>query len=309
MSYELVGPERLAELSKPQIQPLQLSLDLRELGPAEAEAGRAAVYESSGPAGTSSGIPTNMAEVLARVEASPGRTRKRVEMASALRRIGDVLRRPLEDIPADPQELRSLLAGATPASVGMTKERWSRVRSLLGAALRETGCDLEPGHAVGGRSPAWGALYAALPQKKLCFGLSRFMSHCTRLGIEPGEVTPATFEAFSQALSCRSLHQRPEAVYRATARYWNRAQAAVDGWPPIRIEIERHQRFYALEWEVFPPTFVADVEACLSRTGSTNAFSEDYSKGVRASTIAQWRKQLRQLASLLVASGFPIEKP
>lgn len=83
----------------------------------------------------------SLADVLATLEADPAPDRRRRDTKSAIRRMGRVLRRPPVDLPADPARLRPLLAKATPAGVGMSKACWSRVRSLVHAALRDLGID------------------------------------------------------------------------------------------------------------------------------------------------------------------------
>jgi hypothetical protein len=188
----------------------------------------------------------------------------------------------------------------------MTKERWSRVRSLTLAALRDLGVDMMPGRDVGGVSPAWKDLRERISVTSVRLGLSRFMSFCTRNGIEPDAVAVDSFEAFSISLKTRSLKTNPEALYRATVQFWNRAAETVSGWPQVQISVERHPRFYSLDWNAFPPSFVADVEAFLTSSGSDDAFAEDYVRAMSPKTVELRRGQLRQMATSLVHSGFDI---
>ena len=251
-----------------------------------------------------------LADVLARLEAVSSRDRRHVEMKSAIRKVGEVLRRSLIDIPADPAELRALIASASRASVGMTKERWSRVRSLTLAALRDLGIDLLPGRDVGGVSDAWKAVAVELPTKSLRAGLSRFLSYCTRCGVEPSNITPACFDGFHAALQQKSLCIKPEALYRGTVRLWNKAAGSLPNWPKLQIPLETHPHFYSLGWDAFPRSFVADIEAFLENSANRDELDElddAYVPPVKASTVAVRRRQLRQLASVLVGSGFPVE--
>ena len=274
--------------------------------------GASAACHSAGSVAGEALIVT-LADVLARLEANPSRDRRHVEMKSAIRCMGEVLRRPnLIDIPADPAPLRKLIAAASPASVGMTKARWSRIKSLTLAALRDLGIDMMPGRDIGGSSPAWKELVRKLPPKpSLGFGLSRFASYCTRREIEPPDVTASTFIDFHGALKAKSLKAKPEAIYRQTVRYWNKAVDSLDGWPQTHIPLERHGRFYSLPWEDFPPSLGDDVEAFLESSANHDVFDvfdAGYTSPVKASTVALHRRQLRQLLSVLVASGFPIDQ-
>lgn len=252
-------------------------------------------------------IPSHLGEVLSRLEADPSRERRHVEMKSAVRKMAEVLRRPLQEIPTDPQTLRGLVGKVTPAASGMSRTRWSRIRSLVSASLRDMGCDLQPGRDTAGHSDAWKALANTLSTRARRFGLSRFMSYCTRLGVEPDQVDAATFAGFGEALQRRSLYNKPDALHRATIRHWNRAAAEVPEWPQVRPQLDPHPKYYSFEWAAFPESLTADVEAFLAQTGSEDEFDEHYVRAVRPATVELRRRQLRQLASLLVLGGFPIE--
>lgn len=287
----------------PQAQ-LCLSFDLE---PAPSTAARLAAEPESPIPSEDVPVPIHFGEVLSRLEADPSRDRRHGEMKSAIRVMGQALRRPLQEVPTDPQAFRELIKGVAPASAGLTKERWSRIRSLAADSLRKTGCDLQPGRDVHGHSLAWKALAATLTSTSQQLGLSRFMSHCTRLGVGPADVTEATFDGFREALEKRSLQQKPDALYRSTVRIWNKAAKAVPGWPPIEPSLQRHPHFYSFDWTEFPAAFVADVDAFLNHTGSEDVFDADYVPAVSAGTTHLRKRQLRQLASLLVHGGFLIE--
>jgi integrase len=237
--------------------------------------------------------------------------RKHIEMKSAVRRMADVLHKPLNDLPADPAGLRVLLIKANPASEGVTKQRWSRMRSLVLAALRDLGLDPIPGRDMGGWSDGWKTAAQSLPAHALRYGLSAFMSYCTRTGVEPLDVTQATFEGFYDALCHKSLYREPTAAHRSAVRNWNRAVAAQPAWPQLIIPIDQHPRYYSLEWSSFPASYVEDVEAFLSRCssgGASDEFEDDYYKPMSPNTIELRRRQLRQLSSALVFSGFAVDR-
>jgi integrase len=256
-------------------------------------------------------VLTSLADVLAQMSQTDRADRKQVEARSALRRLAEVLRRSLNDIPADPAALRELMAQANPAAQGISKKRWSRIRSLTLWALRDCGLDPIPGRDTGGRSDAWTTAMQALPTQALRYGLSTFASYCTRLRIDPDTVTPATFDSFYDALSRKSLWRNPTASHRSAVRNWNRAVATAPGWSQVVIPIDQHPRYYSLEWSSFPVSYVEDIEACLSRCSVGSAQDElddDYFKPSAPSTIELRRRQLRQLSSALVHIGFPLDQ-
>ena len=88
---------------------------------------------------------------------------------------------------------------------------------------------------------------------------------------------------------------------------WNKAVAATPVWPQLTIELKAHPRFYSLEWAASPESFVADVEAFLTKAANRDEFSDDYAAAVRPGTVELRRRQLRQLATVCVASGVPAE--
>ena len=252
--------------------------------------------------------PSNLAEVLTQLESKPSASRDHIQTKTALRTLGRALRRPLCDIPAMPSELQKLLALVSAAAVPISEKTWGQYRSLTLAALRTYYPDLMPGRSVAGHSRAWTELRETLPTLALKNGLSRFMSHCSMLGIEPYQVTAEVFEAFRLRLMERSLQQRPEKLFRQSVVFWNRAVAAAPDWPCGQIALERSARFYAKEWEEFPPSFVQELEAFLGREADQDILAKVYRRPLKPGTIVVRRRLIRQVASLLVASGFPISE-
>ena len=253
-------------------------------------------------------VPQNLRELLDRLEEESAKERKLVEACWAINQVGLLLRKPLQNIPTEPVLLRPLIKAATPASLEITSARWSRLKSLLAFGLRRYGIDLQPARDVAGHAPAWKALASLAPDRACSIGLSRFMSFCSRADISPDAVTEQVFADFAEALQNRSLHQEPSVISRRAINSWNRAVAAAPEWPQLVIPIERHPRFYSFAWTAFPASFGKDVEDYLAQCAVTDIWSEHSKKASRPKTIELRRKQLRQLASLLVLSGLPIEE-
>ena len=247
--------------------------------------------------------PENMNDVLAELMKHMADSPKRADMCSAIRTLARVLNFPLNTIPTAPGELNALLATATPAIIGLSQARWARVRSLLRSALANCGITIMSGRDTGGIGESWLALCRAAATKRFRIGLSRFMSYCSRQGLEPHQVDLATFESFQKALDNESLHRTPDGVYRSIVRIWNDARDTVTGWPAVTISLAPDPRRYALPWEHFPATFRADAEAFLSHTGNQDPLADDYAPSVKPSTVIMRRKQILQLASGLAAAG------
>jgi integrase len=252
--------------------------------------------------------PHNLADVLLRLaECDSMSPDRRANIRSAVRALSRVLGRSLADIPTDPAQLRELMANASPASAGLSPARWARIRSLTLAALRDLGIRTMPGRSAGRLSSTWRAFAASLPDKRSRIGLSRFMSYCSREGIGPDDIDDATFAGFRDALLTTSLHAKPEAIYRTTIRLWNLVGRNLTGTPDRFIPLPSDHRTYALAWDAFPVSFRSDVQHFLAHTGNQDPLADDYAPSVKTSTIAMRHKQILQLASALVASGWDPE--
>jgi hypothetical protein len=186
--------------------------------------------------------PRTLAEVLLRLGQLPMSPRRRADMQSGVRTVCRALGRAPSDMPTDPTQLRELMAGASPASVGLMPDRWNRARSLTLGALRDLGMRTMPGRGAGRLSLAWGALLTHLPNEHSHIGLTRFMGYCSREGIAPNDVDPKTFINFRDALLTTSLLAKPEAVFRTTVRLWNRFASSVAGWPREIIPLATSER-------------------------------------------------------------------
>jgi integrase len=229
------------------------------------------------------------------------------EMASALRGVGKVLGRPLREIPADPAALAPLLAKANPMSAKMKQVRWSRIQTLVRAALAKAGYLVMPGRDLAPMSPAWEQLMAGR-SKRIRHGLSRFSKWCTRRGVAPEQVTAEVLSAFRTDLKCASLQGRPEQTHRSTVQIWNEAKALDPTWPGEAAERQPDHRRYAHGPDAFDPAFVADVEASLAQAGSSNPFDKHYVRALRPATVVGRRRHIYQVASALIDAGLPVER-
>lgn len=252
--------------------------------------------------------PLTMADVLLALPGTALSPRQKTDMASAVRSLCKVLNRPPAGLSTDVSALAKLIAEASPLSTGMTKGRWARIRSLALTALRTCGVNVLPGRSADQLSEAWALAVSTLESTRQRYGLSRLARYMSQRGVTPQEVGEAHFAAFRDDLLTKSLLPNPEATYRLAVRIWNEAAEGVPDWPDQIIALEADPRRHSLPWESFAPGLRADVEMFLNRSRNPNPLSDDYSKPVAPKTIEERRKQIRQLASALVSSGFPSEK-
>jgi integrase len=221
-----------------------------------------------------------------------------------VRVVARVLGLPPASITAHPGVLGPRLARVVPTAHGLHPSRWANVRSLLGKALQLAGCDLLPARTVAPLDPAWRELANRLEVKALQIGLSRLMRFCSGQGIPPEAVDDAVLARFREALERSSLVRRPGQAHDNATRSWNRAAAAVPGWPARRVSVPpRVRKTYVLPLATFPTSFGADLEAWLARLAGQDLLAELPFRPVRPSTLERRRFQILQLASGLVHRG------
>ena len=246
-----------------------------------------------------------MAAITADVDLT---SRQRTDFKSALRGLAQVTGRDLALIPTAPGALRELFISVLPVAHGITPGRWLHIRSRVTRAVQRAGAPIMPGRFSCMFTFAWKQLSEALPNKRAKIGLSRFIRFCAGRGIEPVDVTQTVFDAFFKALQMQTLIRSPAHSYRTTCLEWNSAGGVVPGWPPLRAVLLEDERRYALDWSAFPASLRADVDAYFTRAANPDPFEDGVLRRLKPSTIQLQRRQVLQMASLLVLSGVHAEK-
>lgn len=249
-------------------------------------------------------LPVTLADVLDRIGEMPA-SQRRSDLSSAIRGLASVIGRPLGSLPAAPAELASLLTSANPAAAGLTMGRWSRIRTHLRGALGYVGFEVMPGRDVKGLGPEWQLLVEKLPARRVQVGLSRLLSYFSRSDVTPLNVSRAHFDMFEEALKAHSLQAHPEAAFRTAVDAWNAAARLLDAWPQLPVERRPDPRRYARARGELPQAFMEDVDAYLGRKAVSDPFSKEYHRKLRPATIKGRRLHIMQIATALLASGYP----
>lgn len=251
--------------------------------------------------------PATLAELMARLPTLEGLSNRRCrEMVSAVRKVCRVAGKRPEEVLATPASLRAIFASTSPTAARVSRRRWNNMRCLALDALRRVGLPALQRRAHKPLSIAWEALRDHLPEVAFRAGLSRFMGWCSTTGIAPDSVSQAGFDAYAEALREGTARVDPKQMFRTTCVLWNRAAEEIDGWPKLLVRVPNHSRRYALDWDEFPESFRADVDAFLTRSQTQDPFADNYVKSVKPSTVDLRRKQIRQMATALANSGFDI---
>ena len=248
-----------------------------------------------------------LADVLACVQASealpPG---KRAEIASSLRTIGRMVDRPLERIPADPTLLRQRLKQLTAANGGISRGRFSNVKSHLTAALRISGITTTRLSAP--MTAKWQALFDAAP-KSVHWRLSRLAHFCSARGIEPDHVDEAVVVAMRDEAFAEGLVKEPDTIWRSTIREWNEAAKKVPGWPQqfLTRPLPKKAR-WTIPIEKFRPELQDELATWKARLLNRNPLRADGPRRALRPTTVKYRFfYLLMIASALVHKGHKIE--
>jgi integrase len=211
-------------------------------------------------------------------------------------------------VPAEPRNLRVRLNAVAPAATGLGSGSWNNVRSLTLAAIRQAGVRAMPGSTRQPLAFPWEALRAHLVDRHLRYGLSRFMSFCSGQGITPDAVNQAVFDRYLHALDSESLRGDPKQCHKTACATWNEAAKTIPGWPQALVVVPDATRRYAYDWDAFPSSLLSEVERYLAHLNSEDPFADDYVESLRPTTIDARRQQIRQIASALARSGYPVEQ-
>src|SRR5712671_4513291 len=243
----------------------------------------------------------SLADLLATLAAGDLPERKRQELRSAIRTVARALGQSPENIPADGRLLASRLKEVAPAAIGISRGRWNNIRSLLRTALALVQ-PISPGRNRNDLLPEWLALSNELGSRSDKIALSRVLRFLSARGIAPDAVTVEIFDDYHRHLDS-SLLKRPNQTFAMTVKAWRRASSAIEGWPPIDVEVPDHRRSWVSAWKRFPASLGRDCQAWCDRLAGRDLLDTAPFRPVRPATLAHREWQIRAFASALMRMG------
>lgn len=198
-------------------------------------------------------------------------TRKR-DFISSLRRIASALGASAKAIPADPQYLQQRLKGFAPAPPGLSKKTWSNIISDAKAALTRVGIVQKPA-SRSALAPQWQALFDQVVDQNMRCNLTRFVTFCSRTGVDPSQVNNDTMKDFMGLFS--SLRKDPALAHYYVTRSWNRATMTVNGWPQIQLQVPSRRKIYTESPCDLPRSFNEDVERYFALMAGEDVLAEE----------------------------------
>ena len=238
-------------------------------------------------------------EAIARQDLSP--TVKR-DMASALRKVGALLGRSLQEIPADPALLNARFQSIVPSVHGISQQRWANVRSLT---LKAIGLvrPVMPGRRLNSLLPAWQVILDRVESQSARFRLGPLCRFLSEEGIEPEAVTSTHLLGYRDRLLNESIRSKPELTWDSLLWQWNKAVREIEGFPQVIIERAQRRERKTLDEAEFLPSLLADRDAWLDRLQGENFLDEGPIHAVSSSTRKTRAYQIHYFASASVRAG------
>jgi integrase len=125
---------------------------------------------------------------------------------------------------------------------------------------------------------------------------------CSARRIDPDTVCNDTFEEFRLFLS-DTLLSDPDKVFIQTARAWRAAQAKIEIWPCVSVEVLDRRNRWTFKWNRFPASFRQDFNSWRDRLAGRDILDEMPFRAARETTLAAREWQIRAFASALVRRG------
>lgn len=239
--------------------------------------------------------------------------RTKADLQSAVRCFCRVLS--LDPAVTDAGDLAALqdrLATAAPERSGLSRARWSVVRSQVLRALELTGAASPLRTAAIPLSPNWEAFLAAIPQQGQRLALSRFARFCSQQQVGPDAVSQMTFDRFGETLTAASLVRNPVDIWRDAARAWMALPAGILASAPAQVTVPpqaRVQKPGRYPLAAFPQSFQDDLAAFRRWCVTADPLDEQARpKPLRGQTVISYTSFLHTAADAAVRSGVPIEE-
>ena len=152
----------------------------------------------------------------------------------------------------------------------------------------------------------WRELRDRIPDMEIRIQLSRLFRYFALHDIAPDQVSAATFAAFRVWLEQRTTVIDPAGRFRRTCLAWNRAAAAVPGWPPVCAPVDAPRTKQYVTPEALPASFRAEVETWRQLLAGDDLFAASAPKRpLRPASIEHMVGTVYRFASGMIRQGVP----
>jgi len=224
-------------------------------------------------------------------------------IAAVIHRTEDRRRAVTKHLPADPVQLRPLLAAALPAALRVSASRWGNVKSLLKSLLIATGWVAASARGRLPLSGTWSCTFSLVSSNQLRLPIRPFLRFCEHRGILPAQVTAGDLLAYEHWLINETLDLKPRSTVAQVQAAWRRLGRACLKWPQQDITTPSRVLRKTLSFADFPPSFEADVLAFMASLGDPNPLDPDAGRPMAETSVQHARRNILRAATCLVRSG------
>jgi integrase len=215
---------------------------------------------------------------------------------------------PAAVVPLKLADIRDTLDSTEPAKLQVSDKRWANLRSDLAAAVEASGlvsmfktADVTP-------SQNWKRFVGPGAERRIRFGLSRFIRWATLRGIEPWEVDEGVITRFVADLEASTLVRNLGDQRALVAATWNRLVALHRRTGLRRVSTPTHGESKArVPWETLPASFRSKVEKYLAWAAMPDPLDEGArARALAPKTLRLRREQIHSAVNSAVAAGIPV---
>jgi len=223
-------------------------------------------------------------------------------VTSDLRMTSKVTGVAVDRLPCAPVDLRPILKGVRPKRHSLSISRWSTIKSSVNRLLKFgdwVDQDHEPAIDL---TFAWQRGIASLPQKGQCALFRGFARFCIARGVQPEDVTLATFENYGQWRRERTLTLDVTHATTSVRRVWRYLQKYNPQWPQTLIPAARDPRQFAKPEGEFRASFLAEVNHVMDNLAVIKPLDPRFRKRYSPFTIANTRQVIFRAATVVAAA-------
>jgi integrase len=257
--------------------------------------------EASVPMGSSTGKPATLAEALeiaATNDLLPAP--QLLQVQADLKLIVRATGQRLDQLPASPRKLRSILDDVLPRGAKVSAKRWLNVKSSLRRLLRAVGVHAPRGggQPLPAESP-WAEVLNRITPKSRRDAFAAFARWCAANAIEREQIDNDVITRYVDWRMSNTLCRHP-AQLRSTLRCILNDLAAHDaGEEQRRLRAPRPASRVALPIEAFPASFQTDLREYLHRRLHADPFDTIQGRSIRPLTADGERILLVRAASVI----------
>lgn len=234
----------------------------------------------------------------------------RSQWLCSLRRIAEMIDRPLESLPARMTALRHPVGRLNAARLSVSPKTLSNHKANVKAALNHLsrqGVTLSRGVVL---APEWDRILDAVIDPWARKRLLAFFRYLSARKLKPSDVDDGVLGAFFEHRLETTFCEVTPARRRELARVWNSCVEGVLGFPEKRLTVEPlKSRVAGPEWDEFPQSFRDEIESYLQTLKVTHRTARGRRRAAcKSSSITTRRREIVAAARMAVACGVPVDK-